>query len=148
MERRIYIYNREGEYTGYVRIGTDPIGQTVGEVYTPQADRLGAIRYEPLQFAPEQSLVYDPEGIQVGEVHLESYDNSTIGGTVYRVGPDGAVGGVVAHVLQDPDSGDDAQVRKQVENGERLGALKAENISREELVVVGGGAALLTLIPQ
>ena len=145
MEKRVYAYDKADEYMGYVRLDTDDTGKVVGEVYDPKADKLGAVQLEPLRDEAEESLVHDPGGEQVAYLRLERYEGDTLGADVHWIGTLGTEDEVVAHVHYDPQSGR-AEYHKKAEWGEQLGWLKPENVSPEELVLVGGGAGLLILM--
>ena len=146
MEKRVYAYDAAGEYQGYVRLDTDEVGNIVGEVYDTQADKLGAVRYEPLNYEAQESLVFDPDGDRIGFVQLEQYENEQLGGEIYWVGELETKPQVIAHVHLDENDTQRAKVHKKAEWGELIGSLKPENVTDEELVLVGGGSALLILL--
>jgi hypothetical protein len=52
---------------------------------------------------------------------------------------------VLLHVHYDPASGKQAEVHKKAQWGEEAGSLKPEGSSLEEVILGGGGAALLIL---
>jgi len=146
MDERIKIFDESGEYTGYVRLDTNEIGQVIGEVYDPEANKIGAIQYAPLESEPQESLVHNADGEQIGYVRLERYADDRLGGDFYWMGVPGTTDEIVAHVHMDPNSGERPELRRKAQWGEKLGWLEAQDISPEEQVLVGGGAACLLLL--
>jgi hypothetical protein len=144
MVRKVFAYNPQGEHVGYINLDTDDIGQPVGEVYDDQAFKLGAIRYKPLDYQPAESEVFEPDGEQVGLVRLESQEDEDMHAEVYWIEQLDAEPQPMAHAELTGQG--QVEVYRAGEGGEHLGTLKAEDVDAEELVLVGGGGALLLLL--
>jgi hypothetical protein len=142
MVKKIYIYENNGDYAGFARLGTDDIGTPVAEVYDIDDDRLGAVRYEELQTAPLEGRVHRKDGQQVGYIRAKSGGDGVCESEVFHVDIAGELGSQRAYIRY--SSGNEhADIFRDQEGRERMGSLKPENVTGEELVVVGGGAAML-----
>lgn len=144
MEKRwIAILNPEDEEVGHVHVDTDDIGHVIGEVYDGQARKLGAVRYEPLAYERAEGRIFNPDGDQIGHIKFEKYAEGKEGGEVYLLENPSEEAEPVLHVHYEPDSNQKAEVHKRAQWGELLGHLEAKNVSDQELILLGGGAALL-----
>ncbi len=145
-DKYVYVYSDAGKYQGYVRIEHDEIGDLIGEVYDPDADRLGALKYEPLENTNPESLIFNSDGAQVGFTTFETDAGGVLSGDVYWVNEAGGEPQLKAHIHRNPGAGPNAEVHKMKQWGEKLGELRPENVDEEELILMGGGAALLLLV--
>jgi hypothetical protein len=145
MVTKVEAYNPEGENVGYVRVDTDEVGDVIGEVYDTQADRLGAIRYEPMRYEPKESLIYNQAGARIGFVRLVRDAEGNLEGTVYILQEAGTEAQPYAYLHQNLLQEENFLLRRKDRDGEDLGWLKPQNASEEQVILMGGGAGLLLL---
>lgn len=142
---KVHVHTPAGDYAGYVRVDKDEVGNLVGEVYNPAADRIGAIRYEPLEYEPEESLIHDESGARVGFVRLVRNADGDLEATVYVLREAGTSAEAYAYLHEDEMEEGIFVLRKEDPEGEQLGRLQPENVSTEPALLIGGGGGLLLL---
>lgn len=115
MDKRIYVLNNEGQPVGYARIGQDDTGKLIGEVYDTEANKLGAIRFEPLAYKAGISLIYNHEGAQIGYARLQaSEDEEEISAKIYMLAQPNTTDLVVPTLREEPLLKQEVDERSQV----------------------------------
>lgn len=142
---KVHVHRPDGENVGYVRVDTDQIGNVIGEVYTSQADRIGAIRHEPMKYEPKESLIYNQEGARVAFVRLVQDADGRLEGIVNVLREAGTEAETFAYLHQDMLRDEHFVMRKENAEGEEMGWLEPEEVSDEFTILLGGGAGLLLL---
>lgn len=102
MDKRIYAFNNENERQGYARIGKDETGKVLGEVYDTEANKIGAVRFEPLDMHGKLGLVYNHEGAQIGYIRLEAYEGDRFSADVYMLAQPNTTDRVVPTLRKEP----------------------------------------------
>lgn len=142
---KVHVHTPEGENLGYVRVDTDQIGNVIGEIYTAKADRIGAIRHEPMKYEPKESLIYNEKGARIAFVRLVRDAEGRLEGTVNVLREAGTEAEVYAYLHQDMLEEDNFVMRRKDAEGEVMGWLQPEDVSDEFAILMGGGAGLLLL---
>lgn len=141
---KVHVHNSEEDHVGYVRVDTDQIGNVIGEVYTEQADRIGAIRYEPMKYEPKESLIHNEEGARVGYVRLVRDAEGNMEATVFVLREAGTEAEAYGYLHQNMIEEQRFVLRNS--EGEALGWLDPEEEVSDELAILIGGAAGLLLL--
>lgn len=147
-DRRVFCYDKNGAELGYIRFGQDEIGQEEGEIYNTQANRLGAVRFQPATGEDEEVQVFEQDGDQVGYVRLERYEDGSIGGKAYWTSQMGGQEQRVLFLHADGAASEIIVIRRSAKWGEELGTLRPEidEVELEEAILGGGGAALFLVL--
>ena len=146
MVKRIIVYGESGEMAGRAHVDTNEIGEIVAEVYDEEGNKLGAVKYEPSDMKPYLAYVYDPDGAQLGFLQLERYEIGIFGSDILWREQPGEEYDKKGHVRMESADNNTAIVREKAETGEQIGSLEGQNVSGEELTLIGGAAALLVLL--